>query len=328
MYGIIICYFRGEITMYDQIKSLIEEHNTIIIHRHKNPDGDAYGSQLGLKRLIELNYPEKDVYAVGDMNSFRFLGEMDDIPDSLYEHALAIIVDVCVTTLISDDRYKLAQTILVIDHHLNQPDFECISIIESNHIACAELIGEIFMEHKFQFDAIAATRFLTGIVTDSGRFLYPSTGSKTLEVAAFMINQGADLKWIYNELYTEEINFKKLRGYFINNFQLTKHNVAYMMNKKELKDQYGVSTFVVSRAMVNQMSNLKDVYVWANFTEEDDGSILVELRSGRDSIVHLARKYGGGGHALACGCTLTSFEEANQLLQELDDFCKGSIKHG
>ncbi len=310
--------------MFDQIKPLIDQYDRIIIHRHTNPDGDAYGSQLGLKRLLELNHPDKEVYAVGDVNNFRFLGEMDDIPDAYYEGALAIVVDVCVTRLISDDRYLRADQVLVIDHHLNQPDFDCIAIIESNHIACAELIVSVFMEQNYAFDEIAATRFLTGLVTDSGRFLYPFTTSRSFEIAAYLLQQGGRLQWIYDNLYTEDLNFKKLRGYFINNFKVTPHNVAYMMNDKHVKEAFDVTTFIVSRAMVNQMSGLRDIHIWANFTEDDNGEILVELRSAKESIVHLARKYGGGGHALACGCTLYSFDEAKQLLQELDDFAKGS----
>jgi phosphoesterase RecJ-like protein len=314
--------------MYELINEMIERYSRIIIHRHKNPDGDAYGTQLGLKRLIELNYPDKEVYAVGDTNTFIFLGEMDDIPDDYFNDSLSIIVDVCVTSLISDDRYQLAKEVLVIDHHLNQPDFECVSIIDSSHIACAELVTGIFLEKNFTFDELCATRFLTGIVTDSGRFRYPSTGPSTLEMAAFLMRQGADLNGIYEHLYTEEINFKKLRGYFINHFQLTKHNVAYMKNTKDVKDEFGVSTFVVSRAMVNQMSNMKDVNIWANFTEDDDGSILVELRSAKESIVHIARKYGGGGHARACGCTLESFDQVDNLLEDLDAFNERSSTVG
>jgi phosphoesterase RecJ-like protein len=306
--------------MYEKVKSLIESHDRIIIHRHKNPDGDAYGSQLGLKRIIELNYPDKEVYAVGDVNTFQFLGEMDIIPDEYFKNALSIIVDVCVTYLISDDRYKLAKTVLVFDHHLNQPNFDCISFIESNHIACAELIANIFIENNYKFDKLAAQRFLTGIVTDSGRFKYPNTTHETFSTTAFLLQQGADLNWIYEKLYTEELNFKKLKGYFINNFKVTKNKVAYMMNDTDVKDQFGVTTFTVSRAMVNQMSNIKDIDIWANFTMGEDGIILVELRSAKNSIVHIARKYGGGGHALACGCSLNSFDEAHILLQDLDKF--------
>ncbi len=306
--------------MYDKIFELIEQYDRIIIHRHYNPDGDAFGSQLGLKRLIEINYPDKEVYAVGDENIFSFLGEVDDIPDEYYDDALAIIVDVCVDRLISDQRYKFAKEKLVFDHHLNQPDFECISYIEPDYISCAGLIVDLFQDKGFKFDKLAATRFLTGIVTDSGRFLYPKTNAKTLEMAAFLIEQGAELQWVFDRLYTEELNFKKLKGYFINNFQITKNNVAYMKNTTDVAKKFKVTTFTVSRAMVNQMSHIKDIDIWANFTESEDGSILVELRSAKHSIVHIARNHGGGGHALACGCTLASFEEADKLISELDEF--------
>lgn len=313
--------------MYNRAKSLIEKYDRIIIHRHTNPDGDAYGSQLGLKRIIELNYPEKEVYAVGDVNIFKFLGDMDIIPDDFYHDSLAIIVDVCVDYLISDDRYKLAKEIMVFDHHLNQPNFECTAFIDSSHIACAELIAGIFIDNNFVFDDLAANRFLTGIVTDSGRFVYPNTTAVTFERTAYLLKQGANLNWIYEKLYTEELNFKKLKGYFINNFKITGNNVAYMMNDKAVKNQFDVTTFTVSRAMVNQMSGIKNIDIWANFTEEENGNILVELRSARDSIVHIARKYGGGGHALACGCSVKSFEEAELVLKDLDTFI-GEIKNG
>ncbi|AIO18238.1 Bifunctional oligoribonuclease and PAP phosphatase NrnA [Candidatus Izimaplasma bacterium HR1] len=309
--------------MYDIVKSLIHKYNRIIIHRHKNPDGDAYGSQMGLKRLIELNYPDKEVYAVGDENTFNFLGHMDIIPDDYYYGSLAIVVDVCVHRLISDKRYLKADEILVVDHHLNEPDFKCISIIESDHIACAGLLASVFIENDCIFDELAATRFLTGIVTDSGRFVYPKTSAETLETAAYLVRQGADLDWIYDKLYTEELNFKKLKGYFINNFKITENNVAYMKNDKTVKDMFGVTTFTVSRAMVNQMSSIRNINIWANFTEEDDGNVLVELRSGKESIVHIARKYGGGGHALACGCSLSSLDEVEKVLKDLDDFSGG-----
>jgi phosphoesterase RecJ-like protein len=80
--------------------------------------------------------------------------------------------------------------------------------------------------------------------------------------------------------------------------------------------------------MVNQMANMKGIDIWANFTEDDDGSILAELRSAKHSIVHLARKHGGGGHALACGCTLSSFEEVDGLLAELDAFNERNQANG
>ena len=56
-----------------EILKKIKEYQKIIIHRHSNPDLDALGSQIGLKEALKLNFPEKEIYAVGDMNRFTFL---------------------------------------------------------------------------------------------------------------------------------------------------------------------------------------------------------------------------------------------------------------
>jgi len=268
------------------------------------------------------------VYAVGDTNSFSFLGAVDQIEDSVYKGALAIVVDVAVSRLISDERYQLADHVLVIDHHLNDSDIADTFFQDTDSIACAQVIADFAIETGLKIDKTAATQLLTGIVTDSGRFLYPATTSKSFRIAADLIDLGVVLDDIYHMVYTESLNFKKLKGHFINNFKLTEKNVAYMKNDLTIKDEFDVTTFTVSRAMVNQMSGIEGVEIWANFTMIEDNEILCELRSKRHSIVHIARKYGGGGHALACGCTVKSFEEADMVLKDLDLFLESREING
>jgi len=75
--------------MFTALLEKIKEFDTIIIHRHSNPDGDALGSQIGLKNIIKENFPEKTVYAVGDMTArYAFMegSEMDVIDDAVYEN--------------------------------------------------------------------------------------------------------------------------------------------------------------------------------------------------------------------------------------------------
>lgn len=314
--------------MYSKIIKLISDFDNIVIHRHKNPDMDAYGSQLGLKRIIELNFPKKKVYVVGDINNLAFLGKMDVIDDSIYDNALAIVVDVAVSALVSDDRYKLAKHVLVIDHHLNSSDIADTEYINSDFIACAQIIADIAFTNELKLDKDAATALFGGLATDSGRFLYPNTTAKSFEIAAYLANAGADIQYIYDNLYTETLNFKKLKGYFINNFKTTKNNVAYMQNDTSVKDEFEVSTFVVSRAMVNQMSGIEGIEIWANFTMDEDGLVQSELRSKKIPIVDIAKKYGGGGHLLACGCTLSSFEEANLVLADLNQLLEKEKQNG
>ena len=70
--------------MFEKIKNLIEQYPRIILHRHKNPDGDALGAQLGLKKILMENYPEKEILAVGDMTpryAFMLTTPIDEIED-------------------------------------------------------------------------------------------------------------------------------------------------------------------------------------------------------------------------------------------------------
>ena len=80
--------------MENQIINEIQKRSTIIIHRHKQPDLDAYGSQLGLKEIIKENFKDKTVYAVGDTQQYPYEHTMDVIDDSVYEGALVFVLDI------------------------------------------------------------------------------------------------------------------------------------------------------------------------------------------------------------------------------------------
>ena len=93
--------------MFEKVLKAIADHPMIIIHRHTNPDGDALGSQIGLKHIILANFPDKTVYMVGDAaGRYEFMADstMDEVSDDAYEGALAIILDTSARKLISDDR--------------------------------------------------------------------------------------------------------------------------------------------------------------------------------------------------------------------------------
>ncbi|MFW5894693.1 MAG: DHH family phosphoesterase [Bacillota bacterium] len=304
--------------MYTSILKTIEAYDTIVIHRHIQPDLDAYGAQFGLREIILENFDGKQVFVVGDDSDLDFLGSMDSISDDVYENALAIVVDVAGSERVSDQRFKLAKASMVIDHHRNGTDFADHFHSDPTQIATCQILTDLCMQKGLKVSKKAATFLFAGLVTDSGRFMYPQTSTLTFKAAAFLSENGADIQWVYDNLYVEDINFKKLKGYFINYFEMTEHQVAYMKNDKRLKDRFKVSTFTVSRGMVNQMANISGIPIWANFTEDDEGKILCELRSKEESIVHVAKKFGGGGHALACGCTVYSWEDTDKILQELD----------
>ncbi|MBE5777565.1 MAG: bifunctional oligoribonuclease/PAP phosphatase NrnA [Clostridiales bacterium] len=307
--------------MFEQIMAQIAAHDTIIIHRHKNPDGDALGSQLGLKHLLKAAFPEKQVLCVGDdAGRFAFMEDsvMDQVEDDTYQNALAIVLDTSASHLISDERYKTAHALCRIDHHLFCEQIAPIEVVDSTAESCCALVTALAMEQNLPLSPIAARSLYTGMVTDSGRFRYDATTHKTFERAAFLMQQSIDLNAIYQNLYATDYEQARLRAQFILKIQFTENNVGYIYTTKEELAALPVSTFTVSRGMVNTMADLKGVQIWVNFTETDEG-VLCELRSSRHNINPIAVKYGGGGHMKASGACVKSREEAMQMLSDLNE---------
>ena len=299
---------------------LINKFDTIIIHRHSSPDGDAIGSQIGLRDILKHNFPGKRIYAVGDNpGRYSFVEDsiMDDIGDETYQGALAILLDMGASHLVSDDRYRLAQKTIRIDHHQYAETFTDVEIIDTSFESCAGLVAHLCMEWGIVVPSNGAKALYTGMVTDSGRFRYDSTNSRTFRIASFLFEQGFNPSDIYTNLYQDDLKMIQLRASFILRIQLTEHGVAYIYTTREEVEKMGVSTFTVSRGMVNTMAEIKGVNTWVNFTETEDG-ILCELRSKTQNINQVAVKYGGGGHIKASGTTVKTKAEAMALLDELD----------
>ena len=162
--------------MYNKILKQIREAKTIIIHRHSRPDGDALGSQIGLKEAIKATFPRKEVYAVGDMTArYMFMGKMDEVEDEKYKDALVFVLDTSEQSMISDERYKSGKYLIKIDHHLQKENFGDIELVDSSYESCCGLVAFLVDRIRLKQTDYGAKSLFTGMVTDSGRFRYDST---------------------------------------------------------------------------------------------------------------------------------------------------------
>ena len=305
--------------MFTKILEEIKKFDTVIIHRHKNPDGDALGSQIGLKNIITENFSKKKVYAVGDESSrYSFMEGacFDVISDSLYKNALAIVLDTSAAALISDDRYKMAKSTVRMDHHIFVEKICDVELTDTSYESCCGLVTEFALACNLKLNTLAAKSLFTGMVTDSGRFRYDSTNSNTFRLASELMKVGFDTSDIYSNLYSDDFEFIKLRAKFVLKINLTDSGVAYIYTTLDEAKAYGFDNFTLSRGMVNTMGDIKGVDIWVNFTESDAG-VLAEIRSSKYNINPIAVKYGGGGHAKASGATLKNKEEAMRMLDDL-----------
>ena len=310
--------------MFEKLYDAIKEYGRIIIHRHSSPDGDALGSQIGLKNILKENFPDKEIYVVGDSSarsSFMDDSVMDDIPDELYADALAIVLDTSATALISDGRYATAKLTACVDHHIFCEKFTDIEVRDTSYESCCGLITEFAIECGLKLNSLAAKSLYTGMITDSGRFRYDSTNSNTFKLASHLMKQKFDTNEIYSNLYADDFKFIRLRAMFTLKIQFTDHRVAYIYTTRDELDSYGFDTFTISRGMVGTMSEIRGIDSWVNFTETDTG-VLCEIRSNKYNINPIAVKYGGGGHAKASGATLKDRDEAMSLLNDLNNLSK------
>ena len=312
--------------MFEAILDAIREYDTIIIHRHSRPDGDALGSQIGMKHIIRENFPGKTVYAVGDeARFFSFMEDsvMDEIPDSAYEGALAIILDTASTHLISDQRYPLAARRVRIDHHIFCQQIAEDEVIDTGFESCCGMVTQFAVESGLTLNVTASRALYTGMVTDSGRFRYDGTTSRTFLLASKLMEAGFDTNDLFRDLYADDFASKQLKAKFILKIQFTPCSVAFIYTTLEEFNALGLDTFTVSRAMVNTMADIKGVDIWVNFTETEKG-VLCELRSNRYNINPIAVKYGGGGHQKASGATVADRETAMAMLADLDALTGGN----
>lgn len=302
-----------------EIIKKIKQYDTIVIHRHIRPDGDCIGATLGLREVLRDSFPNKKIYSVGkDVPEYlEFLGKEDEVDDSVYQNALAIVVDSSVSDRTYDERFKNAKEIIKIDHHIPVDQFANINYVNENIGAACLLIAEMFMEFPkvFKVSSKAAQYLYLGVVTDTGRFKFGTDGD-SLRITAFLLDKNVDTELLYTHLYTKEAISYKFTGWVYNNFKISENGVASIYITKDIKRELSISNEDASNT-VNTLDSIKGSMIWVLFNEQDE-EIRVRLRSRFVPIVDIASKYNGGGHVNAAGATVYTIEEANNLLNELD----------
>lgn len=306
--------------MINEILSMIESADSIIVSRHKNPDFDAYGSQFGLYYALQEKYPNKKIYKIGDSNQLNQFGDFDDLNETEIANSLLIVLDTVARSMYGNEVDKIAKQVILIDHHRNDPDMK-YDLYYCDYFASstAEMVTDLLQQWAFPISLKTAIPLYIGIAGDTGRFLYNNTTPKTLRIAADLLEKGIDINAISQSMYIETYALKKVKADFANSVQLTEKNVAYRKNDRAFLKKHNMDTFSVSRGLVSQMSGIKEIPIWANFTVDlDTNKVVCELRSRDIPVLDVAKKYGGGGHLFACGCTVDSFEEADLVLEDLN----------
>jgi len=310
--------------MIEQILTAIKQYETIIVHRHIRPDPDAYGSQGGLTAILKESFPEKKIYAVGQEEAtLNFLRRLDVIEDEVYKGALVIVCDTANQERIDDHRYTLGDKLIKIDHHPNMEPYGDLLWVDTNASSCSEMIYEFYLKGKesgLKMNDEAARLLFAGIVGDTGRFLFPSSTEKTFAYAGELIHYNFSRTELFDRMYELDPKIIKLQGYILQNFVLQPNGVASVEITKDLLKEYDARPAEAS-LLVGSLGEVKGIKAWVFFIEEDN-QIRVRLRSKGPVINVVARKFNGGGHPLASGATIYSWDEVEQVVTELGKVCE------
>ncbi|MFK4948193.1 bifunctional oligoribonuclease/PAP phosphatase NrnA [Lactococcus formosensis subsp. formosensis] len=302
-----------------EILTKIKEYNTILIHRHKNPDPDALGSQCGLRAILRANFPEKKIYTVGyDEPTLTYLAEMDQVELESGTKYLSIICDTANTPRIDDERWMQADYVIKIDHHPNDDAYGDLRLVEPDRSSASEIITDFALNHDLALNKEAARLLYGGIVGDTGRFLYPATSAKTLYLASKLAEFDFDRPALGREMTSFDMKVARLQGYVYENLEISENGAGRVILSKEVLEKFNLRDAETS-SIVGTPGSIRDVKSWAIFVEQADGHYRVRLRSKTVPINEIAKKHDGGGHALASGANSYSLEENEQIWQELQD---------
>ena len=311
-----------------QILNKLKEYDRIMLFRHIRNDGDCVGATKGLKRIIELTWPEKEIYLIDDDRSeyLAFLGSDDgEVSDEIYANALGIVLDTASENRISNKKYTLCKEVIKIDHHIPLESYGSLNWVEEGRSSCCEMVVAFYDAFRdvLKIDSEAATHLYTGIVTDSGRFKYSGVTGDTLRCAAVLLDVGVDTDLLFARLYLEAYEYLKFKAHIYERMQITENGVAYIYIDQAMQKEFNLSLEQAS-ACVNDMDSIRGCIAWIAFIETGDekDTIRVRLRSRFVHINGIAEKYRGGGHACASGATLYGKDEIAKLLADADAHVK------
>jgi phosphoesterase RecJ-like protein len=302
----------------------------VVVACHINPDGDALGSMIGLGRFL-VRRGKKVWMGWGTEgfrmpSQFRFLAgeELIGPPGSHPERPEVFVAVDCASVKrleLLRGSFEGAGVRINLDHHLSNDRFGDINLVDPEASSSAELVYHLVQRMGGVPDAAEATCLYTGIVTDTGRFQYPSTSPETLRAAADLRELGVDHQLVATRVYeSSSLAYLHLVGIVLARARLEDGVVWSFLRQEDLD---GVA-WDETEDVIDALRAVGEGEVTVLLKEEESGAYKVSLRS-RDSIdvSRVAKALGGGGHARAAGFSREGtveevFEAIRTHLQRLD----------
>lgn len=311
-------------SIYSKIYHYIKKYPTIVLTRHVGVDPDAMASCCGLRDAIKLTFPEKKVYTVGTGTiRFNYMGKLDKNIDLANEEVLMIALDTPDLKRVDKGELETYNASIKIDHHPYIETFCDLEWIDEKKSSASEMVCELIFKTRLKMNQKIAETLFCGMVADTNRFLFTNADCNTYRtVAKLMEEYHINITECYKNLYRRPFSEMQLLGYMANNMKITEHGVGYVKISNDIINKFQIDT-VSSGGLINEFNYIDEFIVWLTATEDvKNGYIRVSIRSRGPIINKTAEQYHGGGHKLASGVKIATFDEVDDLIHDLDIVCK------
>jgi bifunctional oligoribonuclease and PAP phosphatase NrnA len=321
-------------TTFEQVGRVLREHQHFAVLGHVRPDGDALGSQLALALSLQQLGKEVRVWNEdGMLEKYAFLPRAELLtkpPSTANDVDVAIALDTAIQNRLGTAlaAVRSAKIWINIDHHLSNPGYGDLVIVDASVPATGEIIFRLIKSQGLPFNHDIAENLFAAISTDTGSFQYPKTSARTFEIAAELVRAGGlDVGQLSQQLYE---NYPRRRLELLRELLRT---MRFTEGGRAATFSLGLKTAAElgvlpedNEGLIDHLRAIRGVIVAVFFEELADGKVRVSMRSKSDAVdvCAICQKFGGGGHTAAAGArvrgTLAEVEE--KVLEEIGDVLK------
>ena len=317
---------RGHFDGMHAVMEVIRHHKRFLVSSHLNPEGDALGSALALASLLKRLGKKAMVANEGGIpKSYRFFPRVAPVlsgPDPKGKVEVAMVVDVPLLSRTGtvEKLIKQIPVLVNIDHHVSNHRFAHINWVDPMAAAVGEMIYRLYRAFRVKPTRDEALCLYVSLVTDTGSFRYMNTTPAVHRMAAQLIATGVSPLRVSQVLY-ENRSSRDLR-FLGDTLQGIRHTpdgkIAWLEVTNRMVKAHSPGPDVQDE-LVNFPRSIESAEIAFVVREtEEKGKIRASLRSkGNVDVDRLARRFGGGGHKAASGCTIegTLLEARERLLK-------------
>lgn len=290
--------------MFNKAWQLIEKSQNIVLASHKNPDGDAIGSTLGLYPVLKKMGKKITIFNITKDISpkFDFLSNFHKIKCDFPKKCDLLIAFDCGHF----DRLGIERgdyPLINIDHHKSNTYFGDINLVDGDAPSSSAVVFKMLKENRIEIGKDCANALYTALVEDTGFFSYESVNKNVFDIASQMVKAGADPFFVAKNI-KERNSLAKMRltALFIDSLRLYKNaTIACGLVTQEMFNKTGAFRSD-AEYLCNLARSLSTVELSILYIEEKNGKYKVSLRS-KDivDVSKIAVKFSGGGHKRSAG---------------------------